>query len=293
MSTKTLSIFDLAPGKTLLDRYKIRRSNRHGGMATTFEVEQIDDGARLELQIFPGALFENGTQSGEFARSLERWKTIRPGTILAVREVISLEDGTVLYLTDFPPGRSLRERLKEIGRASPAETVGIGIQILDELTAIHAAGLVHGDVKPHTIQVEPRAEERKKARVVLVDGGITPALWSAKHLGDKTQLIGTPYYAPVEQFGGEAADVQSDVYNLATVLYETVSGALPWRGKSFLEVFQSKLSATPPSMKSLAPKVEVPHDLEMAIAGGLLADKGSRYASATAFKARLTALKSA
>ncbi len=291
MSTKTLSIFDLAPGKTILDRYKIRRSNRHGGMATTFEVEQIGGGAQLELQIFPGALFENATQAGDFARSLERWRTVRAGTILTVRDVHSLEDGTVLYLTDFPPGRTLRERLKETGRLSPAETVGIGIQILDELSAIHSAGLVHGDVKPHTIQIETRTDEKKKLRVLLVDGGITPALWSAKHLGDKTQLIGTPYYAPVEQFGGEAADVQSDVYNLATVLYETVSGALPWRGKSFLEVFQAKLSATPPSMKSLAPKVDVPHDLELAIAGGLLADKASRYASAAAFKARLAAVR--
>lgn len=291
MSTKTLSIFDLAPGKTLLDRFRIRRSNRHGGMATTFEVEQIEDGARLELQIFPGALFENTTQARDFARSLERWKKVRAGTILTVRDVISLEDGTVLYLTDFPPGRSLRERLKEAGRLRPAETVAIGIQLLDELSAIHAADLVHGDVKPHTIQIEVHPGEEKKSRVVLVDGGITPALWSAKHLGDKTQLIGTPYYAPVEQFGGEAADVQSDVYNLATVLYEAVSGVMPWKGKSFLEVFQAKLSATPPSMKAVAPKVDVPRELEIAIAGGLLAEKASRYSSAAAFKARLAALK--
>ena len=290
MSTKTLSIFDLAPGKTLLDRFKIRRSNRHGGMATTFEVEQIADGARLELQIFPGALFENGIQAGEFARSLGRWKSIRAGTVLTVREVLSLEDGTVLLLTDFPSGKSLRERLKEIGRATPAETVAIGIQILDELSAIHAADLVHGDVKPHTIQIEANGEGKGELHVVLVDGGITPALWSAKHLGDKTQLIGTPYYAPVEQFGGEAADVQSDVYNLATVLYEVVTGVMPWRGKSFLEVFEAKLCATPPPMRSLAPKVEVPRELEAAIAGGLLADKATRYPSAAAFKARLAAL---
>jgi len=126
---------------------------------------------------------------------------------------------------------------------------------------------------------------------VLVDGGITPALWSAKHLGDKTQLIGTPYYAPVEQFGGEAADVQSDIYNLATVLYEAVSGALPWQGKSFLEVFQAKLAPKPPPMKSVAPKVDVPPELEAAILGGLFAKKDARYASAAAFKAKLAALK--
>jgi len=280
-------MFDLSPGKTLLERYKIRRANRHGGMATTFEVEVVGEGSRLELQVFPGGMFENTTQAAEFARAIERWKSVPADAVLAARDVHALEDGTVLYLTEFPPGRSLRERLKEKGRSTPAETVAIGLQLLEELSEIHSAGLVHGDVKPHTIHVE----EGNVPRVLLVDGGITPALWAAKHLGDKTQLIGTPYYAPVEQFGGEAADVQSDLYNLATVLYESVTGVMPWKGKSFLEVFQAKLSATPPSMKSLAPKVEVPRDLETAIAGGLLADKGSRYPNAGAFEARLSALK--
>jgi len=287
MSTKALSMFDLAPGKTLVDRYKLRRSHRQGGMATTYEVERVGDGAHLELQIFPGGLFENTLQAGEFAHALERWKSVRANTVLAARDVHTLEDGTILYVTDFPPGRSLRERLKENGPATPEETVAIGVQLADELTAIHAAGLVHGDVKPHTIHVEPSSEHRGKLRVVLVDGGITPALWSAKHLGDKTQLIGTPYYAPVEQFGGEAADVQSDVYNLANVLYEAVCGVLPWKGKSFLEVFQAKLSPKPPPMKSLAPKIDVPPDLEAAIAGGLFAKKEDRYASAADFRAKL------
>src|SRR5262245_11763581 len=225
MTSKTLSMFDLSPGKTLLERYKIRRANRHGGMATTFEVELVGDGSRLELQVFPGGMFENPAQGAEFARAIERWKSVPADAVLAARDVHSLEDGTVLYLTEFPPGRSLRDRMKEKGRATPKETVAIGMQLLEELSEIHAAGLVHGDVKPHTIHVE----ESGAIRVRLVDGGITPALWSAKHLGDKTQLIGTPYYAPVEQFGGEAADVQSDLYNLATVLYETVTGVMPWK----------------------------------------------------------------
>jgi serine/threonine protein kinase len=293
MSNKTLSLFDLVPGKTLLERYKLRRANRHGGMATTFEVEDVDAGEVLELQIFPGAMFENAKQASEFAEALARWKNVRAKSVLAAREVRALEDGTILYLTDLPPGRSLRERLKEKGRATPAETVTIGVQLLDELSAIHAAGLVHGDIKPHTIHVEePRGEPIKRGlRVTLVDGGITPALWTAKHLGDKTALIGTPYYAPVEQFGGESPDVQSDVYNLATVLYEVVSGALPWKGKSFLEVFQAKLSKTQPSMKVRAPTVEVPAELEAAIVGGLMAEKEARYKSAAEFKSRLTALK--
>lgn len=291
MTNRTLSIFDLVPGKTLLDRYRIRRSNRHGGMATTFEVELAGDGGRYELQVFPGSLFENSFQAVDFAKSLEKWKKVHADSVLAARDVHALDDGTVLYLTDFPPGRSLRDVLKERGRTSPAQTVEIGLQLLDELAAIHAAGLVHGDIKPHTIHVEegPFEDPRAELHVTLVDGGITPALWSAKHLGDKTQLIGTPYYAPVEQFGGDAPDVQSDVYNLATVLFEAVSGVLPWKGKSFLEVFQAKLSPTPPPMKTVAPKVDVPDELEAAIAGGLFAGRDRRYAGAAPFRESLAA----
>jgi serine/threonine protein kinase len=286
MSTRALSIFDLAPGKTLIDRYKIRRSNRQGGMATTFEVERAGDRAVLELQVFPNSLFENPEQGHDFARALELWKVVHADSVLAVRDVHALDDGTVLFVTDLPPGRSLREHLKTKGPMSPAHTVAIGLQLLEELAAIHAAKLVHGDIKPHTIHVEDA-----ELHVTLVDGGITPALWAAKHLGDKTQLIGTPFYAPVEQFGGEAADVQSDVYNLATVLYESVTGVMPWKGKSFLDVFQAKLAPTPPPMKKLAPKVEVPTALEAAIAGGLFAGKDERYPTVAAFREKLGAVQ--
>jgi len=289
MTTKTISLFDLAPGKTLLERYTIRRTNRHGGMATTFEVEDSKTGGSLEMQVFPSALFETHQQSIEFAEALARWKDLHASSVLAARDVRSIEDGTILYLTDLPPGRSLRARLAEEPRMTSKETLSIGRQLLDELAAIHGAGLVHGDIKPHTIHVE----ESKGLRVTLVDGGITQALWSAKHLGDKTALIGTPYYAPVEQFGGESPDVQSDLYNLATVLYELASGAMPWKGNTFLEVFQSKLAKSPPPMKSLAPKVEVPADLETAIAVGLMADRALRYRTAAEFKARLATVKAA
>jgi serine/threonine protein kinase len=288
MTTKTLSLFDLAPGKTLLDRYHIVRVNRHGGMSTTFEVEDRANGtSTAEMQVFPAALFESHRQSLEFAQAMHVWKAVDAASVLKVRDVHSFDDGTILFLTDLPPGESLREWEKEHKRAEVADVVDIGLHLLDGLIAIHATGLVHGDIKPHTIHIDTK----KKNRVTLVDGGITPSLWTAKHLGDKTALIGTPVYAPVEQFGGDSPDVQSDVYNLATVLFELATGTIPWKGKSFLDVFQAKLSKSPPSMKACAPKVSVPDDLENAIVKGLLADRRERYASAAQFKKALKAVK--
>ena len=129
------------------------------------------------------------------------------------------------------------------------------------------------------------------AMVSGVPGGITSGLWESKHLGDKTALIGTPFYAPVEQFGGDSPDVRSDVYNVATVLYELCTGVVPWPGKSFLEVFQSKLQSRPPRMTERAPGVNVPAALEEAIVGGLIAEARDRYASAEEFAQQLEAAR--
>lgn len=286
MHAKTLSLFDLIPGKVLLDRYKVVRTNRRDGMSTTFAVEDLAASGERELQVFPASLFESREQSRDFARVMLPWTKVASRTVLKAHSVEALEDGTILFVTDLPPSKSLREHVKEHAPLPAAEVVKIGLELLEGLGAIHKAGLVHGDVKPNTIRVRDA-----KGHVELIDGGITASLWSAKHLGDKTALIGTPFYAPIEQFGGESPDVQSDVYNLACVLYELATGVLPWKGKSFLEVFQEKLLKDPPTMKSRAPKAEVPEALEKAIRGGLMADRGERYGDITPFRAALSAVK--
>jgi serine/threonine-protein kinase len=286
MHAKALSLFDLIPGKVLLDRYKIERTNRRDGMSTTFVVEDVLAKGPRELQMFPASLFEGREQSQDFARAMRGWAEVTAPAVLRAYDVQELEDGTILLATDVPPERSLRDLAKEKAPLPPAEVVRIGLELLDGLAAVHAAGLVHGDVKPLTIRVRDG-----KGHVVLIDGGITAALWTAKHLGDKTALIGTPFYAPVEQFGGESPDVQSDVYNLACVLYEVATGVLPWKGKSFLEVFQEKLQKRPPAMTVRAPKVEVPAALEAAITGGLMADRRERYATAASFRTALAAAR--
>jgi serine/threonine protein kinase len=286
MAHKTISLFDLAPGKVLVERYKVLKPNRQGGMSTTFEVEDESGGGRCELQVFPAALFESPKQAREFGEAIGAWKRVDNPAVLSTREVHALDDGTTLFVTDLPPGTSLRDWHRGHPTCTPAQAVAIGVQLLEGLSAIHGADLVHGDIKPHTIHVEAK----QRLAVTLVDGGITPALWSAKHLGDKTALIGTPFYAPIEQFGGDAPNVQSDVYNVATVLFELLTGVIPWPGKSFLEVFQAKLDKKAPSMKARAPKVDVPRPLEEAIVGGLMADRHQRYGSAEEFKQRLVGL---
>ncbi|MEO0651229.1 MAG: serine/threonine-protein kinase, partial [Planctomycetota bacterium] len=277
---------DLSPGSRIADRYEILEPRRQGGLSVAFEVASLEGGERFELQFFPPSLFDGEAEATHFAGAWEPWQRVDSRHVLRVREMLASGPSSLFLITDRPQGRTLRALLDERERLTPAETVQLGVQLLDGLGEIHARGLVHGDVKPLTVFVH---EEGSEPQAVLVDGGTTHGLWTAKDLGERTALIGTPYYAPVEQFGGEPPTVQSDLYNLATLLFELVTGVQPWRGKTFLEVFQAKLERELPTVAGRAPGVEVPAALEAAIAGGLEADLSRRYGSAGDFRDRLVA----
>jgi len=278
MAATSLNLFDLAPGKVILDRYHILRAHRTAGMSATFEVEDQETNERRELQVFPGSLFENREQAADFADRLAPWQELSSSSILRLCELQVFDDGSVVHVSEFPSGISLRDWMKEHEQMDAKSTVRLSCSLIEGLVEIHGAGLVHGDIKPASIYFEPEQDTG-----VLLDGGITPGLWEAKHLGTRTQLIGTPYYAPLEQFTGDSPDELSDLYNVATVMYELLTGVLPWTGKSFVEVFQSKMQASPPKMAIRKPGVDVDPELEELVAKGLAGARKDRHVSAKAF----------
>jgi serine/threonine-protein kinase len=290
MSHATFSIFDLQPGRSVLDRFRITKPLRQSGLSAAFEAH--DEHAepaqtRCALVVFSGALFEGAKQAEEFRATWKPWTRAKSEHLARVREVVALPGHGTMLVVDPSDETSLKELLRQRGALSAAEVQALGLQLADALEAIHAQKLVHGDIKPQNILV---TERDGSLHATLVDGGITTGMWSAKHLGEHTALIGTPYYAPIEQFGGESPDRQSDIYNVSTVLFECATGVLPWPGKTLLEVFQAKLDRSEPSMKRRAPKCVVPAALEAAIVKGLLADRDERYVNATEFREALSAV---
>jgi len=281
--SSSLSLFDLIPGKVLLDRYSLLRPHRESGMSATFEVEDQLDGGRREVQVFPAGLFESRDQGAEFSELLGKWAGIKSPVFPSVHAIHVLDDGSVLTVADFPSGQSVRSWLGDNPRMIVQDVRQMAISILEGLVDIHGLGLVHGDIKPQTLYFVSGEN-----RVTIVDGGVTTGLWAAKHMGTRTALIGTPYYAPLEQFSGESPDISSDLYNLATVMYEMISGALPWAGKGFLEVFQSKMQKTPPRMADRAHGLDIDVGFEEVVLYGLSGERRNRYQSAEEF---LTALE--
>lgn len=284
MATASFSLFDLTPDRLVLGRYRIARPARSGGLSATYQALDETRDAPVELTAFPPALFENAGQANDYRKALEAWRKLEHPGVARILDVLVPAPSTIVVIQEASIGELLSEWRTRHPRSSESTVAFIGVAILDALEAIHAKKLVHGDVKPTTIAIDDAAIP---LRVQLIDGGVTPGLWKSKHLGDHTALIGTPFYAPVEQFGGESPDVASDVYNVAAVLFELATGVLPWPGRSFLEVFQAKLDKQPPSMRRRAPEVETTPEFERAIQQGLHADRRQRYASAAAFKAAL------
>jgi len=279
----------LAPGRVVAGRFELGEPHRQGGLSVAFAATDREDGAACEVQFFSAGLFDGEKEARGFAGSLAGWVGLDDPRVLRVRAIV-VEGPCAFVATDLPRGRTLRAELdahlaknKKEGGIAEERVVAIGCELARALEAIHAAGLVHGDVKPSSVFID-------KGACVLADGGGTPSLWSAKHLGDRTALIGTPYYAPLEQFGGEAPSASSDVYNLSTVLFELATGVQPWAGRTFLEVFQSKLAPDAPTFASRAPHVRGLDALEAAIRRGLAADVKRRYSSATALREALEGL---
>jgi serine/threonine protein kinase len=286
MAPEPLTLFDIVPGREIAGRYTIVGPSRQGGFSTAFRVDDAD-GSPWEMQLFPSGLFDADGQSAQFSERLRPLIDVDSPAILGVREILEIDAGSLALITELPTGESLRERLNREKIIKRDAVLAIGCALLEGLEQLHASELVHGDIKPYTIHVSGEGAETKP---VLVDGGVTPGLWMAKDLGEKTALIGTPYYAPVEQFGGDAPDSGSDLYNVATVLYECAAGALPWAGSTFLEVFQAKLT-DPPPMTTRVKDVEVADDLDQAIRRGCLADRRERYESAAEFREVLDGLR--
>ena len=284
-----ITLFDLTPGKLLAGRFEIVGTSRQGGLSAAFEVRDHETDTRRELQLFPYGMFDGDEEADDFVSTWKSWAGVSSPAVLGFHGVMKLDSLNLSLVTDLPSGTNLRQMLADGREFTEAEVITLGVELCRGLVAIHEAGLVHGDIKPHTIFIVEGAEGDRLVPT-LVDGGVTAGLWTAKHLGENTALIGTPFYAPIEQFGGDAPDVLSDIFNLSTVLFELAAGVLPWEGKSFLEVFQAKLEPKAPHINQRTGARSVSSGFDDIIAKGLSPKRADRHTSAKALGDALSAL---
>ena len=262
---------------TLFDgRYRIVRKLGTGGMANVYLAEDEVLGRRVAIKIL------NDRHAGD-EQFVERFRReAKNAASLSHPNIVSIYDrgeaeGTYYIAMEYLDGRSLKELIVGRGPAPVNVAIEYARQILGAIAFAHRHGIVHRDIKPHNVLVD--AEGRLK----VTDFGIARA--GVSQMTEAGSIIGTAQYLSPEQAKGAPVDQTSDLYSVGVVLYELLTGVVPFNGDTPVEIAMKHLSSTPepPSAK----RAEVPRELDLVVMRALAKDPADRYQSAEEMDADL------
>ena len=277
---------ELAAG--LARRYRIIRRLGGGGMGTVFLAEQIAVGNRpVALKVLLRKLLDDPEFLLRFHNEAASTGRIHHPNVVTIYESGQADDGTPYIAMEYLEGGTLRDELKDRGALSVAETVEIIQQVARGLNAAHKLGTIHRDLKPDNIFLT-RGDEGDLV-IKIGDFGIAKLRESATHTIIGT-VLGTPAYMSFEQAAGmrsDELDARSDVYSLGVVVYEMLTGRVPFHSDTPLGYVRKHLTEEPPPFRAVKPDLPALPQLERVVLKALRKDRDQRCASALEFAREL------
>jgi len=265
MTTKMLE-----PGDTL-DHYRIDATVARSGMATLYRATDVDHGRQVALKVPHSEMEADPVLVERFKREHEIGQILdHPGVV----KTFNSEERSRLYMViEWVDGRLLRTILNEEGPLPVERVEKITLGICDALDYMHKRGIVHRDLKPENVMVNDQDE------IKLIDFGIAMKE-DARRLTfvNVSSMLGTPDYISPEQVQGKRGDQRSDMYALGIMLYEMLTGQVPFSGPNPLAVMNERLLKDPAPPRELNP--EIPPEIEEIIFRALERDPRHRYPSA-------------
>jgi eukaryotic-like serine/threonine-protein kinase len=271
-----MAVSDTLIGTVFDGRYRIIRKLGAGGMADVYLAEDQELGRRVAIKI----LNERHAADDSFIERFRREAKNAAG--LSHPNIVSIYDrgeaeGTYYIAMEFLDGRSLKELIVGRGPAPIKTAIDYARQILAAVGFAHRHGIVHRDIKPHNVLVG------SEGRLKVTDFGIARS--GASQMTEVGSIIGTAQYLSPEQARGAPVDQTSDLYSVGVVLYEMLTGQVPFTGDTPLEIAMKHLSEVPKPPSELRP--EVPHDLDSVVLRALAKDPSERYQGADEMDADL------
>ena len=246
------TLADPLTGRLLDGRYAVTARIAHGGMATVYQATDTRLDREVALKVMHAELARDEDFVRRFIGEAKSVARLSHQNVVAVYDQGA--DGPFLYLTmEYVPGRTLKQLLRDSGRFSPATALEIMAGVLDGLAAAHASGIVHRDVKPENVLVTA------DGRIKVADFGLARALSAAGHTRAGL-LIGTVAYVPPEQVTGGTTGPGGDVYSAGVMLFELLTGRLPFTGDTPLSIAYQHVNADVPAPSSMAPGIPAPVD---------------------------------
>jgi beta-lactam-binding protein with PASTA domain/tRNA A-37 threonylcarbamoyl transferase component Bud32 len=262
---------------TLFDgRYRIVRKLGAGGMANVYLAEDEVLGRRVAIKILNDRHAGDDQFVERFRREAKNAASLSHPNIVSIYDRGEAE-GTYYIAMEYLDGRSLKELIVARGPAPVHLAIDYARQILAAIRFAHRHGIVHRDIKPHNVLVD--AEGRLK----VTDFGIARA--GVSQMTEAGSIIGTAQYLSPEQAKGAPVDQTSDLYSVGVVLYELLTGVVPFSGDTPVEIAMKHLSSPPepPSVK----RAEIPRELDLVVLRALAKDPADRYQSAEEMDADL------
>lgn len=257
-------------GKVLANRYRIGERIGGGGMALVYRAEDLQLGRDVAIKVLRGQFGSDEDFIRRFRREAQNAASLSHPNVVQIFDV-GQEDDLYYIVMELVEGKTLKEMIQRHGPLLPAEAARIAMEILSALAHAHNHRIVHRDVKPHNILIA------RDGRVKVTDFGIARVTTTdtVTHSGS---IMGSAHYFSPEQANGQPTGEKSDIYSMGIVLYEMVTGVLPFQGDSPITVALKHIRerVVPPSQ--LNP--EVPVELEEVILRALEKEPEDRFASA-------------
>lgn len=264
----------------LLDgRYAIGARLARGGMASVYLATDVRLDRRVAVKVMHAALAEDPDFVARFNREARAAARLSHPAVVSVYDQ-GTDGDNVFLVMEYVSGSTLREVLRERGKLTPAEALAVMDYVLAALGAAHAAGLVHRDVKPENVLITP------DGRVKVADFGLARAIAGTTLTGDDGMLLGTASYVSPEQVRDGAADARSDVYSAGVLMFELLTGTVPFSADTSLSVAYKHLSddVPPPSARSAG----IPAELDAIVTTSTAREPSARYGDGAVMHTALT-----
>ena len=260
----------IVKGSKINDRYQIIKTLGEGGMANVYLAHDEILDRNVAVKVLRGDLANDEKFVRRFQREALSASSLSHPNIVEMYDV-GEDDGGYYIVMEYVDGKTLKQVLKSRGKLSVTEVVDIMLQLTDGMAHAHDSYIIHRDIKPQNIMM------LSNGVIKITDFGVATALNSTQ-LTQTNSVMGTVHYLPPEQANGKGSTIRSDIYSMGIMMYELLTGHVPYKGESAVEIALKHLKEPIPSIRKELPSI--PQSIENIILKATAKNPKNRYEDA-------------